>query len=176
MHLHLHLKKCILDHGPAHSFWCFSFERYNGLLGSFHTNQKNIEIQLMRKFISSQMLLNAKASVHQEFLTALKPSDHQKISTMPSLNYADTDCVKLLNISTAHLPSTSFTVDHTVSILSPSRHRVFDADYVSKLELLYQQLYPDLNIISISPFYQHAGRATLCGDILGSVMNATSCQ
>lgn len=38
MHLHLHLKNCILDHGPAHSFWCFSIERYNGLLGSYHTN------------------------------------------------------------------------------------------------------------------------------------------
>lgn len=74
------------------------------------------------------------------------------------------------------MPSISHIVDHTVSILSPSRHHVFDADYVSKLDLLYQQLYPDLNIISISPFYQLAGHATLCGDILGSVMNASSCQ
>ena len=79
MHLHLHLKKCILDHGPAHSFWCFSFERYNGLLGSYHTNQKNIEIQIMRKFIGSQMLLSAKASAHPEFLAVLKASD-KKIS------------------------------------------------------------------------------------------------
>ena len=118
-------------------------------------------------------MLNAKASVRQEFLAALKPSD-KKTSTMPSLHYADTDCLRLLNISTAHLPGTSFVVDHTVSILSPSRRRVLDADSISKLELLYQQLYPDLNIIS--PFYLHAGRAILCGDILGSVMNATSCQ
>ena len=33
MHLHLHLKNCILDHGPAHSFWCFSFERYIWIVG-----------------------------------------------------------------------------------------------------------------------------------------------
>ena len=84
--------------------------------------------------------------------------------------------MRLLNISTAHLPGTSFVVDHTVSILSPSHRRVLDADSISKLELLYQQLYPDLNIISVSPFYLHAGRAILCGDILGFVMNATSCQ
>ena len=28
MHMHCHLKECILDVGPLHSFWCFSFERY----------------------------------------------------------------------------------------------------------------------------------------------------
>ena len=27
MHLHGHLKKCVIDVGPVHSFWCFSFER-----------------------------------------------------------------------------------------------------------------------------------------------------
>ena len=32
MHLHCHLKECVLDYGPIHSFWCFSFERYNGIL------------------------------------------------------------------------------------------------------------------------------------------------
>ena len=81
-----------------------------------------------------------------------------------------------INISTAHLPGVSCVVDHTVSILSPSCRRVLDADNVSKLELLYQQLYPNLNIVSVSPFYFHSGRAMLCGDILGSVMSATSCQ
>ena len=119
------------------------------------------------------MLHNAKVSAQQEFLAALKPSD-KNIYMVPSLNYADTDCLTLLSISTARLPGTSFVIDRTVSILSPSCHRVFDADHVSKLELL--QLYPNLNIISVSPFYQHAGRAILCGDILGSAMNATSCQ
>ena len=45
-----------MDYGPSHAFWCFSFERYNGLLGSFHTNQKAIEPQIMRKFINAQRL------------------------------------------------------------------------------------------------------------------------
>ena len=38
LHLHCHLKQCILDYGPATSFWLFPFERLNGCLGSFHTN------------------------------------------------------------------------------------------------------------------------------------------
>ena len=50
MHLHTHLVNCILDYGPVYSFWLFSFERYNGMIGDYGTNQRAVEIQLMRKF------------------------------------------------------------------------------------------------------------------------------
>lgn len=42
MHLSCHLVECIRDYGPVYSFWCFSFERYNGILGSYHKNNHNI--------------------------------------------------------------------------------------------------------------------------------------
>ena len=38
MHLHLHIKECVENYGCVHGFSLFSFERYNGLLGSFPTN------------------------------------------------------------------------------------------------------------------------------------------
>ena len=37
----------------VYSFWLFSFERLNGVLGSYHTNCHNISLQLMRRFTSS---------------------------------------------------------------------------------------------------------------------------
>ena len=33
IHLSLHLAECCRDYGPLHSFWCYSFERMNGILG-----------------------------------------------------------------------------------------------------------------------------------------------
>ena len=51
MHMHNHLKEVILDHGPVTSFWCFSFERFSGILGSITTNKRSVELQIMRKFI-----------------------------------------------------------------------------------------------------------------------------
>jgi len=33
LHLSLHLNECCRDYGPLYSFWCFSFERMNGILG-----------------------------------------------------------------------------------------------------------------------------------------------
>ncbi len=32
MHMSLHLKECLLDFGPLPAFWCFAFERFNGIL------------------------------------------------------------------------------------------------------------------------------------------------
>ena len=34
LHLSLHLCECALEYGPLYSFWCFSFERMNGILGN----------------------------------------------------------------------------------------------------------------------------------------------
>ena len=50
MHLHSHINQCLNDCGSMYRFWCFSYERYNGILGNFPTN-KNITAQLMRRFI-----------------------------------------------------------------------------------------------------------------------------
>ena len=33
LHLCLHIADCCRDYGPLYSFWCFSFERMNGVLG-----------------------------------------------------------------------------------------------------------------------------------------------
>jgi hypothetical protein len=35
-HLCLHICECALDYGPLYSFWCFSYERMNGLLGNYN--------------------------------------------------------------------------------------------------------------------------------------------
>ena len=56
MHLHTHLLQCIKDYGPVYLFWLFSFERYNGMLGNYKINQRSIELQIMRKFVTDLQL------------------------------------------------------------------------------------------------------------------------
>ena len=66
MHMHLHLADCLQDFGPLHSFWLYSFERYNGLLGKQPTNNRSIEVQLIKRFLRDNAhldLLNAAESV-----------------------------------------------------------------------------------------------------------------
>ena len=58
MHLDGHLKECmLLDYGPVYSFWLFSFERYNGLLGSSSTNRRKIELQFMKRFVRDLIII-----------------------------------------------------------------------------------------------------------------------
>ena len=41
-----------------HSFWIFPFERYNGILEGQPTNNRSIELQLMRRFQKDNMHLH----------------------------------------------------------------------------------------------------------------------
>ena len=50
MHLSCHLQECIMDYGPVYAFWCFGFERFNGILGSYPSNNCNVAITMMKKF------------------------------------------------------------------------------------------------------------------------------
>ena len=59
LHLHCHLKECMLDFGPATAYWLFACERLNGILGSVATNHHAIEAQLMKKFSTSQQALQS---------------------------------------------------------------------------------------------------------------------
>jgi hypothetical protein len=34
IHLSLHISECCQDYGPLYAFWCYSFERMNGVLGN----------------------------------------------------------------------------------------------------------------------------------------------
>ena len=56
MHLHGHLVSCVRQYGPLYSFWLFSFERYNGILGNISNNEHNIEILNSQRGTLSDML------------------------------------------------------------------------------------------------------------------------
>ena len=63
MHLHSHLISSILDYGPVYAYWLFSFERFNGMLGNIPTNNRSIEVQLMKRFISDQLLQSDRVTI-----------------------------------------------------------------------------------------------------------------
>jgi len=68
LHLHLHLKDCILDYGPPHAFWPFRFERFNSLLESYFSNKKVIEEQIMRKFCKEQAVHDLSSQCNEDIL------------------------------------------------------------------------------------------------------------
>lgn len=64
LHMHMHLKDCILDAGPVYTFWCFSFERYNGMLGGMNKSWCLPEQQLIHRFHNIRNLSAIDLSSH----------------------------------------------------------------------------------------------------------------
>jgi hypothetical protein len=52
MHWSCHLREMLLDYGPAASWWCNAYERYNGLLVDVPFTPAHVEICLIRRFIA----------------------------------------------------------------------------------------------------------------------------
>ena len=105
-HLHLHLKQCMIDFGPVFSFWCFSFERFNGILGSYHTNKKDIVVTTMRKFCKEAKVNSLDHNDYNLFMSSK--------STKPVKNLSKDLLLKRNkpislndNLFTAHLKPTS---------------------------------------------------------------------
>src|ERR1043165_3503055 len=53
IHLLLHIRQCCLDYGSLYTYWCYFFERINGLLDSYPTSNWSIEPELMRILIKN---------------------------------------------------------------------------------------------------------------------------
>lgn len=72
------------DFGPVYAFWLFSFERLNGTLGNYHTNNHDISLQLMRKYLNETEYAsqNWPQEYKDEFLSLLQNYKYNKGSLM----------------------------------------------------------------------------------------------
>ena len=166
MHLHCHLKDCVINYGPPHAFWCFAFERFNGILGSVHTNSKSIESQMMRKFCQEQETSTIHIPSDKEFCELLPQTT--KCKTTPS----DLAISKLINISRCPLDEVeSFSLIDIpiVKGLPPYHVKVLATEHISQLGSIYKQLYRNRQIAHFPYSYQEYGRVLLAGDLLGSM-------
>jgi hypothetical protein len=55
MHMHAHIKDCVIDYGPPHTFW--ASERFNGILGEQPNNNRSVELQLAKRFVCNNRQL-----------------------------------------------------------------------------------------------------------------------
>ena len=174
LHLHLHLKDCLLDYGPSHTFWYFAFERVNSILGSFHTNKKAAETQIMRKFVNAQKLCGAKLKANSELLSIFD----FRVSTSATSQFTSTvagsgNCLEMLNLSLLppdQIPT--FQHNSSITMLPPFHQDIFSAELLKDLELFYKMLYPTYDIEIVSSFFVCCGRVTLYEQVIGSVMNS----
>ena len=150
MHMHMHLGQSVQNYGPVTSFWCFPFERFNGILGSFQKSWISPELQMAKKFLSYQHLLLMDVSVAlpaeiQEFFenNITKCSD---ISVGDgSLMQTHVDGSDLLNYkkNSICVPSQINAREGPMHKLYRRYESIFPSDELASLTTVYQALYPN---------------------------------
>jgi hypothetical protein len=176
MHLHCHLRECLLDFGPLQSFWCFPFERYNGYLGSFSINNKTPEVQFMRKI---NVLRHAQGiQFPEKFRDVFAPFfDPPRMKKLPRVHIGN---ILKLNLSRGALwervdwcdyQIMKFPLSSKVCILSSQ-------DDMQFLHNLYQRMYSGqgfgttIAIANLSEVIQKFGSIHIAGQRFGSKMES----
>ena len=169
MHLHCHLKDCLLECGPVHAFWCFSFERFNGILGGMQVNGRSIEIQLMRKLQTSR------------FVWDVNFPDKFQDTFLPFFNQERTESVEGLIVRNAtKLVKTAccLTVGDIqwsdlslVGFPNSFKHFVFSVDELRTLLECYKTLYPGQLVEVTSNIARKYSNVKLGAEKFGSKMD-----
>lgn len=167
MHKHLHLKKCMFDFGPIYSFWCFPFERFNGQLESYHTNSKNIEVQIARKFLRTQAVMS------------LPTAEQEPPSSVPMTPISKECYQRLLHLQTAALPLSTFAfsihdIDFRTCVdidTNKVKHVCLSAADQQHLLKLYETLYGHITIIFLAMEIKKVSRISFAGQPLRASEN-----
>uniref|UniRef100_A0A1A7YTN3 Transposase domain-containing protein n=1 Tax=Iconisemion striatum TaxID=60296 RepID=A0A1A7YTN3_9TELE len=158
MHLHLHLKECMLDFGPVYSFWCFSFERFNGLLGKYNNNNRTVEVQIMRQ----KLALPWASGFGEQFESILRP---HMVGTLQHDETTDMTYLRHMVLVSAEKP---FLDNSLVTALPPFTQIILDECDTSAMLEMYSHMYPDNGITGIDSFAMTCKRVT-CVNVTYSI-------
>ena len=171
MHLHMHLKKCIHDYGPLYSFGCYAFERYNGMLGSFPTNQKNIEPQLMKKCLMLQELYSQSFPPDGQAIEGILRKYLPLASGGLRTTMSGEEMIKFANLSTPLLSQVlDFKVSGYIKLLPPVKQFVLDGNMLSYLQNTYELLYPGTTLNTLQQFAKQSPRSSFLEEVYGSTL------
>ena len=86
MHMACHLKEIIFDYGSIYGFWCFSFERYNGLLEGMKKSWVCPEKQLLLKFLDLQQVYDHNSSETFDDFNSLLHAEIKKLRSSENIS------------------------------------------------------------------------------------------
>ena len=141
MHLHAHIKECILDFGPIAAFWTFPFERFNGILESFSKNWMKPEEQITRKFLSFQELTAIEIVPELSDLASLCTTNDSSGSLQQTMNNPfSLYCCKKNVVCSYHLINSEYSDLH--EMLGKVFEIYFCDSDIEDLAITYSILYP----------------------------------
>ena len=175
IHLHAHLADCVRDYGPMSTFWLFAFERFNGILGDEPTNNRSIEIQLMKRFLKDNSHLELLMSVplaSNEVTSTFTKAILDQVCSFTSIKHLD-NIVHSCDVSTADsdyiIPATKFKIssfhEEEIEILTEIYHTLFPSLFSESQDLYLPQCFKKMNSISINGKKLRTGQYILAKNV-----------
>lgn len=154
IHLHAHLVDCVRDYGPMSSFWLFSFERFNGILGDEHTNNRSIEVQLMDRFMKDNAHLQLLSSVPSASTSTFSRAVLDHAYGFTSTRHLDAVSASLPSSQAGRiLPAPKYTIcsfsDLEVSILHDIYRKVYPSLLADGVEYFFPQSFQKMAYVTI---------------------------
>ncbi|CAB4435288.1 unnamed protein product [Rhizophagus irregularis] len=186
LHLCLHICECALDYGPLSSFWCFSFERMNGILGSYKNSKRNIEPELLKIMVESSFLnyylTNCDSNILNTTLDIIK--SRKSAGSLAALDdFTSDEYQNFLRLSLIENESAYGTERFPGLLMKPRQETCLPNRVLDLLVEFYNSLYeehfvsiysitgPNNDIVVISKIIQY-GRIRIGADIFGSIQAA----
>ena len=143
----------------------FPFERLNKVLGTYHTNNKNIESQIMKKFLLQQKIKSfSNDNVFENFQELFTDS------SKGSLSETDNSCIfqlmELAKVRTFRSLSFKFHELNNIHIITDGSEIVLAPDHTKYLKIIYQQLYPQRQICHFSQFCKKFNSISIGNEII----------
>ena len=147
MHMQMHLTSVVREYGPWYTSWLFAFGQYNGALGDINTNNRQIEGQIMSRFMEAGLVDSLQDQVPMQyeshFAPLLKSMKRMNLSVAETMQVPEAlivDCedhwsnctgmVTLLKTSVTGLHSDELQLlRQTYKAMYPSQAAVFDDKY-----------------------------------------------
>ena len=150
MHLHGHLVDCMNDFGPVYSFWLFSFERYNGLLGSIPSNKKSIEMQIMSRFCRDNETIgsNYLEECYTDFYSFIAKLGEVNIDRGALHDILGSDYVSILKLSSRNFNHQSYEwlTPHYAKMTGSIETYALSNTELRCLSAFYSKTYPNINV------------------------------
>ena len=177
MHMACHLQQCILDYGPLSSFWCFPYERYNGLLEGLQKSWNGPEKQMLQKFLSIQHIgsvsdqIALDSNVHNEFISTIVKRNTD-ISSTPLGSYSSFDQTTVQDVTTVmqvkNIDCRVALLDATEKsyqcLVEPLYEKYFSDADLQLLHSMYSLLYPSSSVQHVARFYHEAKQIIINGE------------
>jgi len=142
------------------------------MLGAFPTNSKQIEPQLMRKFLLQQQVFSCQMP---DPFSALNFNNDRSLtgSVLQTVSSAPANSLQLQSLSHCTIGSSDYETRpcHNIRALPPLKEHILDDSAMSDVRWMYEQLYPgeDICIIErINRICQSCSKLTVCEEVLSS--------